>query len=138
MPRPIDAKEVLEALRAEGAVEYGLNGITEIAAWFAKVGYGKAPSRRTLFRWRSQERCPFVVPKHRQPVWSTNLLLMSWAAARVRKQAKAQLERKSARRRDHKLSDQMMVAEAIRRKLIASQGAPQRVAQGTPLTPSHS
>lgn len=127
----LTAKSVLESLRAEGALEYGLQGTDQIAAWCVKVGYTrKLPSRRTLFRWKAESGCPFGAPRKGQCVWTTNLLMMAWAAAKVKKRSMKVVSRRTYYREKRATADQQMVADAIRRKLLAS--APSRADQGTP------
>ena len=120
--RPINAGEVLEALRKEGCQEYGLRGTDAIAAWFFRIGYCyRPPSRTTIFRWKRKYRCPIVAPRHNSKLWTTNLLLMAWAAAQVRAQAKRALTGRKPRLAERRiLTDRHMVAEALRKKLFAA------------------
>ena len=129
-PRGVTPKMLLEALRAEGAREYGLTGYKEIADWFCRIGYRKSPpGRRTLVRWKKESGCPFVVTDYQigTQVWTTNLLLMAWAAG----QAKARLKR-VGRRTKYRFADyegRAAVEAAIRKKLISGAS---REPQGTP------
>jgi len=121
---------LLETLRAEGAREYGLTGLKEIADWFCRMGYRKSPpTKSTLYRWKRQSGCPFVVTDYRctTEVWTTNLLLMAWAVGK----AKARLKR-VGRRTKYRFADyegRAAVEAAIRKKLISGAS---REPQGTP------
>lgn len=131
--RRLNAKQVLESLRAEGAVEYGISGIDAIGVWFQRVGYAKVrPSRRTLYRWRQKEGCPFTA-RRAYETWTTNLLLMAWCAARVRRNAKRELtvSRRTSFRYRAAERDRAMVAEAMRLKMLREASAPPREAPGT-------
>ena len=133
MPRPVTAKELLANLRAEACQEYGIVGVQAIGLWFYQMGYSaRPPSRRTLMRWKAEKQCPLVCPRWNQKLWTTNLLLMSWAASRVKKQTMKKRDRTTI----VDVAGREMVAEAIRKKLLAS--APSRADQGTPPTESPS
>lgn len=139
MSRRLNAKEVLQALRDEASQEYGIRGIGSIGEWFFKVGFAKRPvSRRQLYRWKSDHGCPFGSPRPGHGAWTTNLLLMSWAANRVRLSTK--LRPKDRRiykpRNVGTVAEREMVAEAIRAKLRRQAAAQGREALDTlPIQP---
>ena len=134
MSRPaLSPKALLESLRAEGAKEYGITGMQEIGKWFCRVGYRKAPvSVRQLYRWKAELGCPFGPTDHRRGTkcWTTNLLLMAWAAGHTKRLIK-RVDTRRMKRDRLRQEDILAVQEAIRRKLLTQGSAPSRVGQGT-------
>lgn len=139
LARPVNAKEILASLRAEGAVEYGICGFDEIGQWFYKIGFSpRPPQRRTLMRWKQQAGLPYGRPRVRESkAWTTNLLLMAWAAARFHRAQAKPLSRRSQYRRQAqsriRQEDIDAVNEAIRRKLLSGSAPSEtpREGQGT-------